>query len=259
MADVILMLAEVYAELGKEGPAKTELSKVRARAFPATAKATKVDAYIAALSGDALKEAIAQERKLEFAGEGLRRYDLIRTGKLPEKIVDLRKAQGAMINGLKTNGYYTFANGNTISAYIYTKPVNTADLGMTYMLTKQCDVLPGDPAYPVKFPSWRGQHDGWEGFDNTSGTRNLAIQGLFEFIDSASVQGKALIAAGYEVVPWGSTIVANEDQYLHDIFKGYTDADYASKTPPRYLCPMSSTTISKSNGKITNGYGFSQE
>jgi hypothetical protein len=149
MADVILMLAEVYAELGKEGPAKTELSKVRARAFPATAKATKVDAYIAALSGDALKEAIAQERKLEFAGEGLRRYDLIRTGKLPEKIVDLRKAQGAMINGLKTNGYYTFANGNTISAYIYTKPVNTADLGMTYMLTKQCDVLPGDPAYPV--------------------------------------------------------------------------------------------------------------
>jgi hypothetical protein len=127
MADVILMLAEVYAELGKEGPAKTELSKVRARAFPATAKATKVDAYIAALSGDALKEAIAQERKLEFAGEGLRRYDLIRTGKLPEKIVDLRKAQGAMINGLKTNGYYTFANGNTISAYIYTKPVNTPD------------------------------------------------------------------------------------------------------------------------------------
>ncbi|NLB01810.1 MAG: RagB/SusD family nutrient uptake outer membrane protein [Bacteroidales bacterium] len=259
MADVILMLSEVYAELGKEGPAKTELAKVRERAFPATAKAVKVDAYIAALSGDALKEAIAQERKLEFAGEGLRRYDLIRTGKLPEKIVALRDAQEAMINGLKTQGYYTFDNGNTIPAYIYTKRVNTADLAMSYMLTKQCDVLPGDPTYPVKFPSWRGQHDGWEGYDNTSGDRNLAIQGLFEFIDSAGVQGTALIAAGYEVVPWGSTIVSYEDQYLNDIFKGYTDADYAAKTPPRYICPMSSTTISKSNGKITNGYGFAQE
>lgn len=259
MADVILMLAETYAELGKEGPAKTELTKVRERAFPSSAKVTKVDAYIAALSGETLKEAIAQERKLEFAGEGLRRYDLIRTGKLPEKIVALRAAQAAMINGLKTNGYYSFANGNTISLYIYTKSVNTADLGMTYMLTKQCDVLPSDPTYPVKYPSWRGQHDNWSGYDNTSGKRNLAIQGLFEFIDSASVQGKALIAEGYEVIPWGSTIVAYEDQYLNDIFKGYPDNYYTDKIPPRYICPLSSTTVSKSDGKITNGYGFPQE
>ena len=64
----------------------------------------KVDQYVDRLSGDALKEAIAQERKLEFAGEGLRRFDLIRTGKFPEKIKLIRDQQKAMIQGLETNG-----------------------------------------------------------------------------------------------------------------------------------------------------------
>ena len=85
MADVVLMLSEVYAELGDEGKAKTELTKVRSRAFLAADRTEKVTNYISSLSGDVLKEAIQQERKLEFAGEGIRRYDLIRTGKLPEK------------------------------------------------------------------------------------------------------------------------------------------------------------------------------
>src|SRR5690606_12893047 len=98
MADVILMLAEVYAELGDEGRAKAELTKVRSRAFSPEDQTTKVTNYINGLSGDALKEAIQQERKLEFAGEGLRRYDLIRTGKLPEKIKEIRDEQKAMVN-----------------------------------------------------------------------------------------------------------------------------------------------------------------
>lgn len=63
-----------------------------------------VDNYIASLSGEALKEAIQQERKLEFAGEGLRRYDLIRTGKMPEKIIEVRNKQIAMVEGLKMMG-----------------------------------------------------------------------------------------------------------------------------------------------------------
>src|SRR3546814_883876 len=123
MADVVLMLAEVYAELGDEGAAKAELIKVRGRAFLPEDRPEKVTNHVNGLSGDALKTAIQEERKLEFAGEGLRRYDLIRTGKLPEKIHELRSQQEAMVNGLKTNGYYTFPNGNTISNYIYVKAV----------------------------------------------------------------------------------------------------------------------------------------
>jgi starch-binding outer membrane protein, SusD/RagB family len=268
MADAILMLAEVYAELptadgGSESLAKAELRKVRSRAFASADQTEKVDNYLAALSGDALKDAIQQERKLEFAGEGLRRWDLIRTGTLPEKIVALRAAQTAMWNGLNTNGYYTFPNtGNTISNYIYTKSVNTADLGLTYMLTKQCLVAETDATYPVLFPSWRGQNDGWAtkdtNFVNTKGKRNLAIKGLFEYIDPAGANATTLVTNGYAKVNWGINIKNNVNQYVNDIFKGYQDSSYAAKYPPRYILPIPSETITKSNGLITNGYGFAQ-
>lgn len=259
MADVILLLAETYAELGEEGPAKEELAKVRSRAFSAADQATMVTDYISSLSGDALKEAIQDERTLELAGEGFRRYDLIRTGKIPEKIKERRDLQKAMVAALESQGYYTFPNGNTISNFIYVKKVNVADLGMTKMLTSQCTVDETEPTYPVRFPGWRGNCDVWQQFTPASGDRNLAIQGLFRYIDPAGAEAAALEADGYVKTKWGENIVANKDQYTTNIFKGYTDDYYASGVPPRYLLPLSSETISKSNGLISNGYGFAQE
>ncbi len=263
MADVILMLAEVYAELGDEASAKNEWKKVRARAFAAADQTDKVVNYINSFSGDALKEAIQQERKLEFAGEGFRRYDLIRTGKMPEKVKALRDLQIAMIAGLKANGYYTFANGNQISRFIYVKAVNMSDFGLSKMLTNQCTVTEADATYPVNFPGWRGNCDLWSSanatYIPTNGSRNLAIKGLFRYIDPAGAEATALVAAGYVKTKWADNIVANESQYSTDIFKGYTDAYYSAGVPPRYLLPLSSETIAKSFGKITNGYGFAQQ
>ena len=258
MADVVLMQAEAYAELGDEGAAKTELKKVRSRSFAAADQADKVTNYINALSGDALKEAIQQERKLEFAGEGYRREDLIRTGKLPQKIKALRDIQTAMVADLKSKGYYTFANGNTISNYIYVKAVNVADLGMTKMLTTQNTVAESDPSYPVRFPSWRGNADLWTslGYTPASGNRNLAIKGLFNYIDPNGAEAAALVAQGYKKTAWGANIVLYEGQYTTNLFKGYPDAYVAAGVPPRYLFPLSSETVSKSNGLIKNGYGF---
>jgi len=261
MADVILMLAETYAELGDEGSAKIELRKVRSRAFASADQLDKVTNYIGALSGDALKEAIQQERKLEFAGEGLRRDDLIRTGKFPQKIKALRDAEKSMVDGLKSKGYYTFPNGNTISNYIYTKGVNVDSLGMTKMLTTQNTVAETDPKYPVMFPSWRGNSDAWvstPGYTTKTGNRNLAIKGLFNYIDPAGAEAAALVAQGYKKTNWGISIVNNEGQYTTSIFKGYTDAYYAAGAPPRYLLPLSSETVSQSHGLIKNGYGFGQ-
>ncbi|MBN1107784.1 MAG: RagB/SusD family nutrient uptake outer membrane protein [Bacteroidales bacterium] len=261
MADVILMLAEVYAELDQESLAKAELLKVRSRAFAADDQTTMVTNYIAGLSGETLKEAIQQERKLELAGEGYRRFDLIRTGMLPEKIVELRDRQTEMVNALSTNGYYTFPNGNTISNYIWVKKVNVADLGMSKMLTTACTVDETDPTWPVRFPGWRGNCDLWGdfGFNGETGTRNLAIQGLFRYIDPTGLEATSLEADGYVKTAWGANIVANSDQYTTNIFKGYSDSYYSTGVPPRYLFPLSSETISKSNGLITNGYGFPQE
>ena len=264
MADVVLMLAEVYAELGDEASAKLELTKVRSRAFTAADQTTLVANYIGALSGDALKDGIQEERRLEFCGEGLERYDLIRTGKMPAKVVERRNIQTAMVNALNTSGFYTFANGNQISKYIYVKKVNVGDVayGMTKMLTTQCAVLPTDATYPIRYPSWRGNCDIWpaaQGYLPTAGTRNLAIQGLFTYIDPAGAQAAALVTAGYVKTNWGVDIVTNAGQYTTSIFKGYTDAYASTGVPPRYLLPLSSTTISKSNGLITNGYGFAQQ
>lgn len=258
MSDVILMLAEVYAELGEDGNAKAELTKVRSRAFSSADQATKVTTYISALSGQTLKDAIQEERKLELTGEGIRRYDLIRTGKMPQKIKERRDIQKAMIAGLKSKGYYTFPNGNTISNYIYTKMVNVADLGMTKMLTTQCTVPETDPTYPVKFPSWRGNCDLW-GFTASDGKRSYAIQGMFKYIDPNGPEAAALVAAGYVKTAWAINMLSNEDHYTNNIFKGYPDDYFSAGVPPRYLFPLTSETIAKSNGLITNGYGFSQE
>lgn len=71
MADVILMLAEVKAELGESGEAIALVNQIRERAFGNSSY------NISGLSGDALSEAILQEKKLEFVGEGIRRWDLI--------------------------------------------------------------------------------------------------------------------------------------------------------------------------------------
>src|SRR5205085_2031137 len=153
---------------------KTQLTKVRSRAFLSADRQAKVTDYINALSGDALKTAILDERKLEFAGEGLLRYDYIRLGVLPDRIIRRRNIQKAMVAALKSNGYYTFPNGNTISNYIYVKAVNVADLGMSKMLTTQCEVPSTDPTYPVRSPGWRGNCDGWaaQNFLSTKDNRN---------------------------------------------------------------------------------------
>jgi starch-binding outer membrane protein, SusD/RagB family len=232
--------------------------KVRSRAFSAADQTEKVTNYIGGLSGQALKDAIFLEKKLEFAGEGILRYDYIRAGILTEKIKKLRDIQTAMVNGLKTNGFYTFANGNTISSFIYVKAVNMADLGLAKMLTTQTTVDESSAAYSVLSPGWRGNCDLWggQGFTAITGKRNLAIKGLFKYIDPASAEAAALVADGYVKTPWGSNMVTYEAQYTTDVFKGYTDAYYSAGVPPRYLFPLTSETVSKSNGLITNGYGF---
>lgn len=70
-ADVILMLAETENELGNAGPAAGYLNMIRNRAGLTNTAAT---------SQTALRDAIAQERRLELIGEGHRWFDLLRTG-----------------------------------------------------------------------------------------------------------------------------------------------------------------------------------
>lgn len=248
MAEVYLGYAEACAVTGDEATAKQYLKIVRERSFPAGKANT--DAFIA--SRASLVEAIIDERGFEYAGEGDRRYTLIRSGFIGEKIKAVKELTKAMIEGLKANGYYEFENGNVISDYVYTKLVDgNAVLG--YRLTAQAsEAQLADPAKKeLVYPSWRGQHDNWEsvcaagGFTYTGATKtNLAIQGLFEKVD-----GAALEAAGYTKEEWGKALVANEEDYYNKYFNGY---DF--ETAPVYTWPFTPNVIA--TGGFLNGYGF---
>ena len=274
-ADIILMLAEAYAVTGDNGRATTELRKIHDRAFPAAVRDAKFNELLKSVNND-LVEAVLEERKLEFVGETVRRFDLIRTGKLPQVAYEFRKQLIDQMAELKANGYVQFANGNQFPAWIWTKTMDAKKL-LGYRLTMQTPAGltdDGSDKYGLLVPGWRGQHDDWVSVavedgkaastiiqDNT----NLAIQGLFRYIDPDSAEAKALEANGYKKTPWGACTYtkaskgveydsAVEAQWSSEFMCGYTDADYTAKKAPIYLMPMNQTTCLTTG--LKNGYGF---
>jgi hypothetical protein len=95
------MYAEAENELNGPAAAIGEFKKVRQRAFSSSNQAVKVDAYlaVAASTKDLFREAIKQERLLEFGGEGIRKYDLIRWNDLNTKIIETRNKLTALRDG----------------------------------------------------------------------------------------------------------------------------------------------------------------
>ena len=254
-ADIILMQAEVKAALGKDAEARSLLDQIRNRAFGSAEKA-KTSEFIAKCGS--LLDAIIEERKFEFGGEGSRKFDLIRTNKLEKAVAELHTKATAMINGLSTDGYYTFENGNQISCYVWTKLVD-AKAAYGYRLTTQCPA--GKENDPVLYPSWRGQNDDWAAVASANGTKttsltagnntNLAIQGLFRYIDPNGAEAKALEADGYTKTKWGIDIVNNANQYNELIYNGFKSGE-----PPIYFLMIGGNIIKNSNGAFHNGYGF---
>jgi starch-binding outer membrane protein, SusD/RagB family len=113
-ADILLMFAEAENELN-EGPtsvAKDALKQVRSRAFIESDQASKVVAYVDALSSkDEFFKAIMNDRMFEFGGEGIRKYDLVRWNKLGEMIEIQREGMRSMIN----NGSLINLSGATVT------------------------------------------------------------------------------------------------------------------------------------------------
>lgn len=254
ISDIYLMLAEVKAALGDDSGARSLLATVHNRNF-AGGSDPDFNKYIADCGS--VWDAVIQERAFEFLGEGVRRFDLIRTGKLPAAAVANRKEMTRIIDEVVANGYATFANGNELPAYIWTKMVDARSL-YGYRLTAATPT--GKEDDPVLYPGWRGQHDDWGSlYPKVAGVSetNVAIRGLFRHITPGSAEAQALEAEGYEQRPWAVDMDAYRDSYATKLLAGYSDADYAAKNPPIYLLPFTYNTLTTSN--ITNGYGFRQE
>ena len=122
LADVYLMAAEAINELSTPADAAQYMKPVLDRALPAE----KVTAYMAkaTASKDAFFNAIVEQRAFEFAGESLRKADLIRWNLLKTKLDEakdkMRKLarREAPYNDLPEKLYYeTAEDGETLIIY----------------------------------------------------------------------------------------------------------------------------------------------
>lgn len=86
LADVYLMAAEAENALGNTAKAWTYMEPILARALPTAKVAALKTKYTA--SKEAFFEGIVEQRALEFAGESLRKADLIRWGIIDSKMAE---------------------------------------------------------------------------------------------------------------------------------------------------------------------------
>ena len=245
MADAMLLLAEAKAISGSDNAGAIALvNQIRERAFGDASH------NISGLSGEALLDAIYNERKLELVGEGDVRWDMIRSGKFNERAIAVRKEMADMISGLEANGFYTFPSGRTISNYVWTKYVQVNG-SSTAVVTQSPDE--NDPAL---YPGWRGIYEWGAPEHEAYPAKNLAVKGLYEYIDPNGAEAAALEADGYKKVDWGIRTWSdpNAKAMLNAaILDGVVGRENAA---PRYFHPMPLTLIDQSKGKVTNGYGL---
>ena len=95
LADIYMMAAEAENQLSGPSSAAQYIRPVMNRAYPA---AKVSDLIAAASSQDAFQLLIENERKFEFAGEALRKTDLIRWGKLGSKLAETKQKMIALAN-----------------------------------------------------------------------------------------------------------------------------------------------------------------
>lgn len=88
LADVYMMAAEAANELNNLEQAKNYLKPVLSRAYPAAKVTNKL---AAANNKDAFFNLIVDERKFEFAGEAIRKVDLMRWGLLGTKMAETKQ------------------------------------------------------------------------------------------------------------------------------------------------------------------------
>lgn len=219
-ADVLLLYAEaVNDRFGPRDDAKNCLKKVRSRAFDSSNWGDKVEVYVDGLGAkEDFFNAIMNERKWEFGGEGIRKFDLARWNKFSEVIYNL-------YHDLITWG--KVANGahdpiiTEVAESVYYKEIPDPQNPDRKIL----DIKGIDEFVHAK-PSGYTEHEfakKWYALDNTT-------------------ESYEPIAA----IRWSFRGFIN-----------YNNAGSVRPTDPlRYLCPYPSKVVTDHRGKIQNYYGF---
>lgn len=218
-ADVLLMYAEALNEVnnGPTGDAKAALKEVRRRAFKAGDQTEMVDAYVDALNTkDQFFKAIMNERKWEFGGEGVRKYDLARWNKYSEVIKNLYQTEKNW--ALSANGQYV-AGLDSVPANIYYHLVTDSTTGHKVLEFRGINEY-GDGVNQPRGWSTQAFASGWYVLNRE--TEN------YDFSDEIYYSFRGYIGKGNEK-PTGDL---------------------------RYLLPYPSKVITDHRGYITQQYGY---
>jgi starch-binding outer membrane protein, SusD/RagB family len=219
-ADVLLLYAEAVNE--RSGPttdAKDALKRVRRRAFSSSLWTQKVDSYVDALTTkEDFFSAIMNERKWEFGGEGIRRYDLARWNKFSEVIYS---QYNTLINwGKVATGSY-IPGLLEVPDNVYYKSITDPENSDRTIL----DIL---------------------GFNTYTHSRPLGYT-----TEPLAINWWALDATLEDYAP------TNEIRWSFRGFINFDNADEVLPTNAlRYLCPYPTKVITDHRGLIQNYYGF---
>ena len=223
-ANVLLWFAEVQNELN--GPvavnatcglsAYDALARVHNRSF-----ATPQDAFTfltnAKVDKDAMFKAIVDENAWEFAGEGFRKFELIRWNLLVDKIKEFKQTY---LNQL--------ADGTTYQKNVYFNYIKDAS---------------GNPTNQIDFSTITWYSDESSNADSYEGTtKSFGSGSITSETDTQVRTNLPSISCG---LVGTATVSGTTITYAEPVVKN------------RYLIPIASTTISASNGKIHNSYGYS--
>ncbi len=223
-ADVLLMYAEAANMINDMEGAKAALQQVRERAFPANTWDKTVTGYLATLSDQPkFQAAIENERMWEFVGEGIRKYDLIRWGKLADAI-----------KTTKENCSKIFFNHQNPYYQSYVSPA---------------------AQYPAALPV-----DLWFNY-KSSDAQDIDFS-TARFYDPTA-PGSGFANNNPWLVPNGTDFGTTASYYFLDevvggLVRGVSEADYNefvvyNQCPYR---PLASSTLSDSRGTLKNDYGF---
>lgn len=219
-ADVLLLYAEAVNErFGPREDAKDALKRVRKRAFEPSRWTEKVETYVENLTTEEdFFNAVMNERKWEFGGEGIRKYDLARWNKYSEVIYNLYfemihwsdVARGIHVDGI-----------DDVPSHIYYKSVpDPVNAGRTVL-----DIV-GIDEYTHAKPA---------GYEEK------------EYVYAWKVLNKETQA--FEI--------ASEISWSFRGFINLTNDQVVRPDQPlRYLCPYPTKVITDHRGLIENYYGF---
>ena len=255
-ADVLLMFAEADNELnnGPTAAAKSALKAVRERAFRnATNKGMMVDTYVdGAGSKESFFKLIFDERAWEFGGENIRWKDLVRWNLYSQVIY-------------KTFWkYYGF--GSRDYTYDLDNEYDKYPTDVFYKIVPN----PGDGSYPnkvlpvLKFFKYESDtltiDNQWSNFGlngkympSTTGSDAWKTAVWFDWLDSNTGIAKAQCRCSLR----GYIYINDEGTLMTKSIPEYSSSVNLNSLPPvKYILPIPSDAISRSNGAYKNYYGY---